>query len=186
MMTRIRPKMSRYLMGITYMRGNPRTVEERRRSGIGLCRGEAAARREHQSVSNLDDRVSWRSGGGGVCGLPQWTVASGGLPQWTCSQWRTSTMNYSQRIAAGQRCRMAAHGLWRLPDLLASGQLCTQSAERRTVLECFNKKTGKTTSVFYITTLLLREIHFCNTSHSKSEMRHDTLLMTSLVYSIVI
>ena len=185
MMTRIRPKMSRYLMGITYLRGNPRTVEERRRSGIGLCRGEAAARREHQSVSNLDDRVSWRSGGGGVrtstMDCSQWRTST-----MDCSQWRTSTMNYSQRIAAGQRCRMAAHGLWRLPDLLASGQLCTQSAERRTVLECFNKKTGKTTSVFYITTLLLREIHFCNTSHSKSEMRHDTLLMTSLVYSIVI
>ena len=63
MMTRMRPKMSRYLMGITYLRGNIRTVEERRRSGIGLCRGEAAARREHQSVSNLDDRVSWISGG---------------------------------------------------------------------------------------------------------------------------
>ena len=54
------------------------------------------------------------------------------------------------------------------------------------MLECFNKKTGQTTSVFYITTLLLREIHFFSTSHSKSEMRHDTLLMTSPVYSIVI
>ena len=124
MMTRIRPKMSRYLMGITYLRGNPRTVEERRRSGIGLCRGEAAARREHQSVSNLDDRVSWRSGVSvrtSTMDCDQWRTST-----MDCSQWRTSTMNYSQRIAAGQRCRMAAHGLWRLPDLLANGQLCTK------------------------------------------------------------
>ena len=131
MMTRIRPKMSRYLVGITYLRGNLRTVEERRRSGIGLCRGEAAARREHQSVSNLDDRVSWRSGGSlrtSTMDCSQWRTST-----MDCSQWRTSTMNNSQHIAAGQRCRMAAHGLWRLPDLLASGQLCTKCGAENSV-----------------------------------------------------